>query len=174
MQKNWYAVYTKQHCERKVAYILTKRKIENYCPLNYKNSRSIFRKTVSVEPIFNSYVFINTTEEEALSLSKEISGIISLLYWKGKPATIKEEDINTIKEFSSAHHDIRLEKMHTYAKNNKKDQVSYMIDGKLLMVKNAIMRKDLPSLGFTMVAEVEEQDVITGGISFPNNQLMVQ
>ena len=31
MKKNWYAVYTKAQCEKKVAALLTKKKIENYC-----------------------------------------------------------------------------------------------------------------------------------------------
>ena len=34
MKKNWYAVYTKSRCEKKVSASLTKKKIENYCPLN--------------------------------------------------------------------------------------------------------------------------------------------
>jgi len=173
MQKNWYAVYTKQHCERKVSLLLTKKKIENFCPLNYKKSRSIFWKTITFEPIFNSYVFVFTTEAEVMTISKQVSGIISVLYWKGKPATIKEEDINSIKEFTTNHHDIKIEKMRSHGKNDKKEKVSYMLDGQLVMVKNTGMKVDLPSLGFTMIA-MEEQDTMTTGITFPNNHLMAQ
>ena len=32
--KKWYAVYTRPRWEKKVAEILTRRKIENYCPIN--------------------------------------------------------------------------------------------------------------------------------------------
>ncbi|KAA9039498.1 hypothetical protein FW778_11815 [Ginsengibacter hankyongi] len=34
MQKNWYAVYTKPHCEKKVSLLLVKRGIENFYPVN--------------------------------------------------------------------------------------------------------------------------------------------
>jgi transcription antitermination factor NusG len=173
MQKNWYAVYTKQHCERKVSLLLSKKKIENFCPLNFKKSRSVFWKTITFEPIFSSYVFVKCTEDEIVKL-KGISGIISLLYWKGKPATIKEEEINAIKDFTTNYHDIHLEKMHSNSKTDKAAKVSYMLDGQLLMVKNRAMKVNLPSLGFTMVANVEEDGVMGRGISFANNEFMAQ
>ena len=36
MQKNWYIIYTKLKAEKKVSTALTKRKIENYLPVNTK------------------------------------------------------------------------------------------------------------------------------------------
>jgi transcription antitermination factor NusG len=174
MQNNWYAVYTKQHCERKVSFLLTKKKIENFCPLNYKKSRSLFRKTITFEPVFNSYVFVKTTDAEIINLSKNVNGIISVLYWKGKPATIKEEEINAIKEFTTNHHDISLEKMHAYSNSDKKNDVSYVLDGQVLMIKNNTMKVNLPSLGFTMVANVREQQVMGSKLSFTDNEMIAQ
>lgn len=174
MQQNWYAVYTKQHCERKVSLLLSKKKIENFCPLNYKKSRSLFWKTITFEPVFSAYVFVKVTDAEITNLKKEVTGIISVLYWKGKPATIKEEEINAIKEFTTNHHDISLEKMRAHSKSDKKDDVSYVIDGQVLMVKNLAMKVNLPSLGFTMVANVQEQEVMGRRISFANNELLSQ
>lgn len=174
MQNNWYAVYTKQHCERKVALLLSKKRIENFCPLNYKKSRSLFGKSIVLEPVFNSYVFVKTTDTEIINLGKKINGIISVLYWKGKPATIKEEEINAIKEFTSNHHDISLEKMQPHSKSDKKDDVAYVFDGQVLMIKNKTMKVNLPSLGFTMVANVREQQVMGSELSFTNNEMIVQ
>lgn len=174
MQQNWYAVYTKQHCERKVSLLLSKKRIENFCPLNYKKSRSLFWKTITFEPVFNSYVFVKATDAEIINLTKQINGIISLLYWKGKPATIKDEEINAIKEFTTNHHDITLEKMNANSKSNEKDDVSYMLDGQILMIKNKAMKVNLPSLGFTMIANVQEQQVMGRSISFTNTELITQ
>lgn len=42
MQKNWYAVYTKP-LEKKVAALLSKKKIENFCPLGCVETQN-FRK----------------------------------------------------------------------------------------------------------------------------------
>ena len=174
MQKNWYAVYTKQHCERKVSLLLSKKRIENFCPLNYKRFRSLFRKSITFEPVFNSYVFVKTTDAEIVNLSKNVNGIISLLYWKGKPATIKEEEINAIKEFTTNYHDISLEKMHAHSKSDLKDDISYVLNGQILMIKNKAMKVNLPSLGFTMIAKVEEQQVMGNQLSFTNPELIAQ
>lgn len=165
MQKNWYAVYTKPHCERKVSLLLTKKKIENLCPLNYKVTRSLFRKTISCEPVFNAYVFVKCTATEITTLSKQINGILSMLYWKGKPATIKEEEINAIREFTAKQHDIRVEKLNTKVSTFGNEKISYLLDGQIVMVKNAPLKIDLPSLGFTMVANVKEPTILAGQLS---------
>ena len=171
MQKNWYAVYTKPRCERKVSLLLTKKKIENFCPLNYKVTRSLFRKTISCEPVFNAYVFVKCTDAEITTLSKQVNGILSILYWKGKPATINEEEINAIKEFTAKQHDIRLEKLNTKVNTHENQKISYLLDGQIVMVKNTPIQVDLPSLGFTMIANVKETGIL--GSQLANQQLGV-
>ncbi|MEO7834727.1 MAG: transcription termination/antitermination NusG family protein [Ginsengibacter sp.] len=174
MQKNWYVVYTKQHSERKVSLLLSKKGIENFCPLNYKKSRSLFWKTITFEPVFDSYVFVKADDAEILNLSKQITDIISLLYWKGKPATIREEEIYSIKEFTTNYTDISLEKISAHQNSDVKDDVSYIMDGQVLTVKNKAMKVNLPSLGFTMVANIPEHQVMGRSISFTNNELIAQ
>ncbi len=173
MQKNWYAVYTKPHCERKVNLLLTKKRVENYCPLNYKKYRQLFRSTILCEPLFKSYVFVRTTEIEALQLSKKINGILSLFYWKGKPATIKEEEINAIMDFTKYHQEISVEKMHVVSGDDDSG-ISYLMDGQILLIKNRTMKLTLPSLGLTMVARYEEEGVIGREMAFGNKDLIVQ
>jgi transcription antitermination factor NusG len=171
MQKNWYAVYTKPHCERKVSLLLSKKKIENFCPLNYREYRSLFRKSISYEPVFNSYVFVKCSREEVIALNRQISGIISVLYWKGNPATINEAEINAIREFTKEQHDIRLEKFNPKAETVETNNVSYLLDGQIVRVKNKPVKVDLPSLGYTMIANVKESPILGGQLS--NHQLGV-
>ena len=176
MQKNWYAVYTKPHCERKVSLSLSRKNIENFCPLNLRKSRQLFRNITSAEPVFNSYVFVRSTDEEIIPLTRHISGIISLLYWKGKPATIKDEEINAMKEFSDNHQEIKIEKMHSNAKAEEAD-LSYLMDGQILLVKNRTMKLNIPSLGFTMVAKLPEEQIeknlLGNKRSFGNKELLL-
>ena len=176
MQKNWYAVYTKPHCEKKVSHSLTKRKIENFCPQNNKKFQSFWRIRLLQEPLFISYVFVRTTEFDAVILSKKINGILSLLYKGAKPAIINEEEINSIKEFTNSHEEIRLEKFYLNLKSdeNNLDDVMYRIDGKILMIKNRLYKVNLPSLGFTMVAKMKDESIIGRETSFGNNVLLGQ
>ncbi len=171
MQKNWYAVYTKPHCERKVALLLSKKKIENLCPLNYKVTKSLFRKSITFEPVFNSYVFVKCTSAEITTLSKQINGIISILYWKGKPATINADEIDAIKEFSSKQHDIRIEKIKPQMELIKENNLSYILDGQIVRVKKSPIKVDLPSLGYSMIANVKETAIL--GSQLANRQLGV-
>ena len=111
MQNNWYVVYTKPCCEKKVSVLLNMKGIENYLPLNYKRSQSLLRKRIIEEPLFKSYVFIKTKEINIITISNQIKNIVSLLYWIGEPATIIEDEIIAIKKFTNNHQEIRLEKL---------------------------------------------------------------
>ncbi|MGH2565435.1 MAG: transcription termination/antitermination NusG family protein, partial [Ginsengibacter sp.] len=111
MQKNWYAVYTRPHCEKKVAATLLKKKIEIFCPQNSIKVKFLKRDKFVQQPLFDSYVFVHITHEE-ISLLKQVDGVINFLYWKGTYAIIKDEEIETIKEFTNRHHDIKIEQAH--------------------------------------------------------------
>src|ERR1700751_4746739 len=102
MQKNWYIIYTKPKCEKKLAGLLTKKKIENFCPLNRKQIRSYRRNRFQYEPLFNSYVFVYASDCE-LAVIRQTDYVISLVYWVTKPAIVKDEEIEIIKEFTSNH-----------------------------------------------------------------------
>jgi len=174
MQNNWYAVYTKLHCERKVSLSLTKKNIENFCPLIRREGKYLFRKTITVEALFKSYVFVKTSEETINNISKEINGVLSLFYWKGKPATIKEEEIYAIQDFLKYHKDITVEQTQVFI--DKRDSTSsYFMDGQILLIKNRTMKLTLPSLGLSMVAKYEpsEKGAIGREIVFGNKDLIV-
>jgi transcription antitermination factor NusG len=176
MQKNWYVVYTKPHCEGKVSLLLRKKKIENFCPLNYKKSQSLLRSKILHEPLFKSYVFVNTTDSDIITLSKQVNGILSLLYWKGKPAAINEEEINAIKEFTNNGHEIELEKCDVNLKSGEDimESKTYARDGKILIIKNRVIKVSLPSLGFTMIAKIEDERIMGRKISFGKKEFLGQ
>lgn len=176
MQKNWYAVYTKPHCERKISHSLSKKNVENFCPLNHRRSRQFFLSVTSAEPVFTSYVFVRSREDEVIPLTKRIPGAISVLYWKGRPATIKDEEINAMKEFAQNHEGIVVEKMRSNSKSEETD-LSYLMDGQILLVKNRTMKLNIPSLGLSMVAklpeEKTEQILLGNKRSFGNQELLL-
>lgn len=160
MQKNWYAVYTKPNCEKKVALLLTKKRIQNFCPINTIEIKSFRRSKLFHEPLFKSYIFVNISESD-IPMVKQIDGIISLLYWMGNPAIIGRNEIETIKEFSSTYQNIELEKTLV----NKSDMLriidapAYTIDGNLLALKNKKIKIYLPSLGYIMIAKMKDESV---------------
>jgi transcription antitermination factor NusG len=174
MQKNWYIIYTKPGTEKKLAALLTKRKIENFCPLNCKEMWLGRKKKIVRLPLFSSYVFVNTSETQLKQL-KDIEHILSLVYWKGNPAKVSDDEIDIIKQFSNNYQNIKL--VRSKVVENAMVTInspSYSIDGNLLSVKNRTMKANLPSLGYIVTAEIETEGVMGSEISFAKNRLMLQ
>ncbi|MEO5967414.1 MAG: transcription termination/antitermination NusG family protein, partial [Ferruginibacter sp.] len=77
---------------------LTDKGIENYCPTNRVEKQWSDRKKIILEPLFKGYVFIRINENIKWDI-KHIPGIINYVYWLGKPAKVKQIEIDTIKMF---------------------------------------------------------------------------
>jgi transcription antitermination factor NusG len=48
------------------------------------------------EPLFKSYVFVHVSEAEQ-SRVRMTNGVLNYVYWNGKPAIIKDAEIDTIR-----------------------------------------------------------------------------
>jgi len=94
---NWYVVYTKPKWEKKVADRLTQIGIECYCPLITQIKQWSDRKKKVEVPLFNSYVFIQIEDADRNSVF-EVAGVVRYLFWLGKPAVVRDDEINVIKK----------------------------------------------------------------------------
>lgn len=94
--KNWYVVYTKPKWEKKVAEKLTEVGIECYCPLITQMKQWSDRKKAIEVPLFNSYVFVQLEDGNRNSVF-QVSGVVRYLFWLGKPAIVKDGEIEIIK-----------------------------------------------------------------------------
>jgi len=156
----WYAVHTRQRWEKKVAQLIDKKGVEQYCPLNKICRQWSDRKKVVLEPLFTSYVFIRTTEKMHNEI-RQISGVINFVYWLSKPAVIRNEEIDCIKEFLNSHDNVQLEKTAVSVNDIVRVINGALIDyeGSILSVSNKTVKIALPSLGYMMIAEVEKINV---------------
>lgn len=156
----WYAVYTKPRWEKKVADLLTRKKIENYCPLNRVHRQWSDRKKVVLEPLFTSYVFVRISEQNQLAI-RQTDGILNFVYWLGKPALIREDEIQAIKLFLKEHDNVKLEKV-ALSQNDRVRVLSgplMMREGNVLEVKNKTVKVILPTLGYSLVAELDKGNI---------------
>jgi transcription antitermination factor NusG len=156
MEKKWYVLYTRSRCEKKVAALLQKRGFESYCPLNKLLKQWSDRKKLILEPLFTSYVFIQL-EKDQLGLAKSAtSDIVNFVYWLGKPAVVKDAEIDGIKQFLGGYNNVKLEKIRV----NLNDTVRILdgplvnVHGQVVSIGNTKVRMQLPSLGFLMTAEI--------------------
>lgn len=104
---NWYVVYTRPRWEKKVASLLAEKGIPQYCPLNKVQKQWSDRKKVVMEPLFKGYIFVQVNEQKKWDI-KLVDGILNYVYWLGKPAVVREEEIDTIKKFLQEFNDVEV------------------------------------------------------------------
>jgi transcription antitermination factor NusG len=162
-EKKWFVVYTKSRYEKKVADLLTRKGIENYCPLNRVKKQWSDRKKIILAPLFTSYVFVRISASEQ-SIICRTDGILNFVYWLNKPAVIRNEEIDIIKQFLNDHSHARLEKV-SINKININDVVRVTAgplmeqEGKVVSFKSKSVKILLPSLGYLMHVEIEMANV---------------
>ena len=175
MKKNWYAVYTKQHCELKVANLLKRKKIENYCPLNRTLNCKGNTKRWVYEPLFTSFVFVYITDVE-ISKIKQINSVVSFIYWLDKPAIISDEEIENIKDITREYSNIHLQKISV----NPNGVASFFSEplfdinpsSTLISVKNSNFKLLLPSIGYVMTTEIEKSTIDVFNYGFERTKLV--
>jgi transcription antitermination factor NusG len=96
--KKWYALYTKPRWEKKVSKVLEQKGIECWCPVRKVVKQWSDRKKMIEEPLFTSYVFVNIQDNEKTPVLMT-DGILNFVYYLGKPAVIRDEEINLIKRY---------------------------------------------------------------------------
>lgn len=107
---HWYALYTKPRWEKKVAGRLAEKGFTAYCPLNKVLRQWSDRKKLVEEPLFKGYIFVQIEEQEKTAV-KMVDGIVNFVYWNGRPAIVRDEEIDTIKRFLSEFQDIEVENL---------------------------------------------------------------
>ncbi|MFT3679135.1 MAG: UpxY family transcription antiterminator [Ferruginibacter sp.] len=156
----WFAVYTKPRWEKKVASVLTEMGIENYCPLNKVIRQWSDRKKVILEPLFKSYVFVRVEESEKWEITK-INGILNYVYWLGKPAHIKNEEINVIKKFLNEFSDVEV--YHNKLKINSmvriKQGIMMNYHGILIELAGNKAKVQIESMGLQLQAQFDKNNL---------------
>ncbi len=160
MKMKWYAVYTKPRCERKVAEILSRKKIENYCPLNRIERYWSGSKKFIEEPLFSNYLFVRGIEMQHTQL-KKIHGVVNLVYWLGKPVVVTDLEIETLRRFLNDHINLTVEKtaIDLYNLESKRHDPLSELDIRVISAKNKKVYVNLSSIGYRITAEIESPNV---------------
>ena len=105
--KQWFAVYTRPRSEKKVATTMASKGVDIYCPIQKVRKKWHDRVKVIDEPIFRSYVFVHITESERIAVLSDFN-VLAFVHHCGKPAVIKETEIDTIRKFLGEHMGCKL------------------------------------------------------------------
>lgn len=160
-KRYWYAVYTKPRWEKKVHALLLEKGIEAYCPLNRTRKEWSDRTKWVEEPLFKSYVFVKIPEAEQ-SKVRMVGGVVNFVYWLGKPAMIKDKEIEIIRKFLNDYQDVRavpidlkVDTRITIAKGAFMDK-----EAKVLKIMNNKVQVVIESIGYSLVAVIDKSNAV--------------
>ncbi|HTN06092.1 UpxY family transcription antiterminator [Agriterribacter sp.] len=158
--KKWYAIYTKPRWEKKVYALLQEQEIAAYCPLNKVRKKWSDRYKIVHEPLFKSYVFVQVEENEMTKV-RMVGGVVNFVYWNGKPAIIKDEEIHIIRKFLNEHEHVEAEPLQFMPNQRVK-----IMSGVLMDKEGIVIRSDknkvqvvLESLGFRLTARLSSNEI---------------
>ncbi len=105
--KNWFVIYTRTRWEKKVDQLLKQKGIISFCPLRKVENQWADRKKAVELPLFSSYVFVKINLKEELAV-RQTYGVLNFIYYMGKPAVIRENEIDKIREILIENPDIEI------------------------------------------------------------------
>ena len=158
-KKQWLIVYTRPGCEKRVVGHLEKKGIEVYCPLKKASSALIDRKRIITVPLFPSYVFVKTSENEK-KYAKETDGFVNFVYWLDEPAIICGDEIDTIKKFLIEYDHVSIEKSDVLLSDKVRILNGPLVfwEGNIIGIRTTTIKILLPSLGYSLVAEIRKEN----------------
>ena len=133
--------------------------VEVYCPLITEIKQWKDRKKKLKTPLFKSYVFIKL-EEKNRNRVFDVPGVVRYLFWLGKPAIVRNEEIEVIQEWLDGEKvdDAKVDHLNQGDKISIKNGVFKDQEAIIREVGNRKMRLILPKLGCTV--EVLTKEVI--------------
>lgn len=138
----WFVLYIKSRNEKIVAEKLGLKDIEVFCPMIKTTRQWSDRVKVVEEPLFRSYCFVQLKEHERHRVF-DVPGIVRYLFWQGKPAIVRDAEIDSIKGMMNDvdHQLIHTKPLHpgdqlTVKSGSFRDSVGTVIrqDGKVVIV----------------------------------------
>lgn len=142
--------------------LLLQKEIESYCPLNKVRRKWSDRIKTIEEPLFKSYVFVKIADEDRTRV-RMTNGVVNFVYWNGKPAIIKEKEIQTIKRFLDEYENVEVMKFEFEPEDRVRVVAGPMMDqeGRIIEVKNKTVKLCIDSLGYILIAYIDKSKLIS-------------
>ena len=153
----WFVLYTKPRTEQKTAQELEKLGLEVYCPLTIEIRKWSDRTKKIKTPLFKSYIFVNLEERERNKVFA-VPSVVRYLTWLRKPAVVKEEEIQTLKDWleSDMYEEVQV---HNFSPGDKVTINNGALKGRsgtIQEIGKREVRLVLESLGFIVTTKIKD------------------
>jgi transcriptional antiterminator RfaH len=154
--KNWFVIYTRPRWEKKVDQLLKMQGITSFCPTRKVKSQWADRIKDVEMPLFSSYVFVKITPREELKVRLTL-GVMNFVYYMGKPAKIRENIIEAIKNYMNIYPDaevISIPGMEIGDRVKIKDGLMTQKEGEIIKLQGKDVLVVLDSLNCALITKV--------------------
>ncbi len=156
----WYVVYTKPRWEKKVFKHFSEKGMESYCPLNKVRKKWSDRIKTVEEPLFKSYVFVRVAEDEHLKV-RMTQGVVNFVYWQGKPAIVRDNEIEVIRKFLNEYKEVQAMPLELRPDMSVKIRRGVFMDKEATVIKvqGNKVQVNIESIGYSLVASVDKSNL---------------
>jgi transcription antitermination factor NusG len=110
--------------------------------------------------LFKSYVFVCIAEADKTTV-RMINGVVNFVYWLGKPAIIKDKEIEVIKRFLDEYDNVEVRQV------NVKEGSEVLVEAGVFLGKKGIVKKlfnkkvevFIESIGFALTAYIDKSKI---------------
>jgi transcription antitermination factor NusG len=162
LRMKWLAVYTKPRWEKKVALLLANQGITVYCPLNRVYRQWSDRVKKVEEPLFKSYVFV-LIDDAGHTRVRMTDGVLNFVYWNGKPAVIRPEEIAAIRRFLDEYEQVKVESLESISPGSTVQVISGVMMGAQAVVTkidNKYAEVIIESIGYRLRAKISTRKLV--------------
>ena len=143
----WFVLYTKPQFEIKVAEALQRIGVRAYCPVYTQLKQYSDRKKKVTKPLLRSYVLVKIEDKDRDQVF-EIPGVVRYVFWLGKPAIVREDEIVLMENnLSGIYESISVSTLEKGAAYTIPEGPFKGLSGKVVHLDHNKMQLELPSLG---------------------------
>ena len=151
---NWYVICTKPNTELKVASQLNSLGINAFCPSYSFIKKYSDRKKKAEKPLMPRYVLVKMLEKDRTNVFA-IPNVIRYLFWLGKPAIVRHEEIEILKNELEGCQSISNKSSLNVGNDFAIPYGPFKgINGKILNFSNNRMRLELKNIGLFLTVNI--------------------
>ncbi len=119
------------------------------------------RNKTILEPLFKGYIFVCIAESNKWDI-KKIPGVINYVHWLGKPAVVRETEIETIRKFLQEFDDVEVTEQYPAANDKVMIKQGILMDykGIIMEVSGNKAKVKIESMGLQLTAVFERKNLI--------------
>jgi transcription antitermination factor NusG len=104
---------------------------------------------------------VQVQEEQQVQV-RVVNGVLNFVYWNGKPAVVKEEEIDTIRKFLNEFDDVEVKPTNLRANQAVMVKRGLLMNntGRIRRLMNNKVEVIIESLGYALVASLEKNNII--------------